>query len=95
MNVRSDHDHLHARKARGIYNLSIENLFGVFEQRLREEQTHRHVGDVFGMQRIVTVAMPTRQMLPTVRVSQWLSLVNHVLLSLAVSILGYGEGRGE
>ena len=68
MNIGSDHDEAHAGKTCRIYDLPVQSGFGRFEQLVGEKKPHRHITSVFSFQRVVAASVPTRQMLPAVRI---------------------------
>src|SRR6266542_389957 len=72
VDIRSDHNHLHSGEARGVDDLFIKDVFGAYEQLLREKQTHRNFGGIFRLQNVVAITMPARQMLPAMRVGEGL-----------------------
>ena len=70
--VGRNHDQPHAGEARGVDDLAVEDVLGIREERRREEEAHRHVPCVLGLQFVVARAVPAREVLPVVRVPEFL-----------------------
>jgi hypothetical protein len=67
---RDDHEP-RAGEACGIDNLAIEDIFRRVQKRFGEEEAHRHIARVFGLQVVEAEAGCPSQMFPVVRVLQF------------------------